>query len=31
MIEPFLTSIPKESLEFTMEATRRGVLGQKGR
>jgi len=31
MIEPFLTSIPKESLEFTMEATRRAVLGQKGR
>ena len=31
MIEPFLTSIPKESLEFTMEATRRGVLGRKGR
>ena len=30
MIEPFLTSIPKESLEFTMEATRRGVLGRKG-
>jgi hypothetical protein len=31
MIEPFLTSIPKESLEFTLEATRRGVLGRKGR
>jgi len=31
MIEPFLTSIPKESLEFTMEATRRGVLGRKVR
>jgi hypothetical protein len=31
MIEPFLTSIPKESLQFTMEATRRGVLGREGR
>jgi len=31
MIEPFLTSIPKESLEMTLEATRRGVLGRKGR
>jgi len=31
MIEPFLTSIPKESLEFTLQATRRGVLGRKGR
>ncbi|HKM65884.1 MAG TPA: hypothetical protein VJX70_01860 [Candidatus Acidoferrum sp.] len=31
MIEPFVTSIPKESLEFTLEATRRGVLGRKGR
>jgi hypothetical protein len=31
MIEPFLTSIPEESLEFTLEATRRGVLGRKGR
>lgn len=31
MIEPFLTSIPKESLEFTMEAMRRGVLGLKER
>jgi hypothetical protein len=31
MIEPFVTSIPKESLEFTMEATRRGVLSRKGR
>ena len=29
MIEPFVTGIPKESLEFTMEATRRGVLGRK--
>jgi len=31
MIEPFVTGIPKESLEFTMEATRRGVLGRKRR
>jgi len=31
MIEPFVTSIPKESLQFTMEATRRGVLGRLGR
>jgi len=31
MIEPFVTSIPKESLEFTLGATRRGVLGRKGR
>lgn len=31
MIEPFVTGIPKESLEFTMEATRRGVLRRKGR
>jgi hypothetical protein len=29
MIEPFVSGIPKESLEFTMEATRRGVLGRK--
>jgi hypothetical protein len=31
MIEPFLTSIPKESLEFTLGATRRGVLDRRGR
>ena len=31
MIEPFVTSIPKESLEFTLQATRRAVLGRKGR
>ena len=31
MIEPFVTSIPKESVEFTLEATRRGVLGRKQR
>ncbi len=29
MIEPFVTGIPKESLEFTMGATRRGVLGRR--
>ncbi len=29
MIEPFVTGIPKESLEFTMGATRRGVLARK--
>ena len=26
-VEPFITSIPKESLEFTLNATRRAVLG----
>jgi len=31
MIEPFVTSIPKESLEFTLQATRRAVLDRKGR
>ena len=31
MIEPFVSGIPKESLEFTMEATRRGVLARKQR
>jgi hypothetical protein len=31
MIGPYVTSIPKESVEFTLEATRRGVLGPKGR
>lgn len=29
MIEPFVTSIPRESLAFTMEATRKGVLSRK--
>jgi len=29
LIEPFITSIPKESLEFTLRATRRAVLHQK--
>ena len=28
MIGPFVTSVPKESLTFTMEATRRAVLAQ---
>ena len=28
MIGPFVTSIPKETLEFTMSATREAVLGQ---
>ena len=28
MIAPFVTSIPKESLSFTMEATRKAVLAQ---
>ncbi|HYW67109.1 MAG TPA: hypothetical protein VFB10_10425 [Candidatus Dormibacteraeota bacterium] len=31
MIEPFVTSIPKESVEFTLQATRRAVLDRKGR
>jgi hypothetical protein len=29
MIEPFVTSIPRESLAFTMEATRRSVVPRK--
>jgi hypothetical protein len=29
MIEPFVTSIPKESLAFTMEATRKAVVAAK--
>ena len=29
MIEPFVTSIPKESLAFTMEATRKAVVSTK--
>jgi hypothetical protein len=28
LIEPFITSIPKETLEFTLEATRKAVLGR---
>jgi hypothetical protein len=31
MIAPFVTSIPKESLTFTLEATRKAVLARKGR
>jgi len=31
LIEPFITSIPKESLEFTLGATRRAVLNHKQR
>ena len=30
MISPFVSSIPKESLAFTMEATRKTVLSRKG-
>jgi hypothetical protein len=29
LIEPFITSIPKESLEFTLGATRRAMLNQR--
>ena len=29
LIEPFITSIPKESLEFTLRATRKAVLNPK--
>lgn len=29
LIEPFITNIPKESLEFTMQATRKAVLANK--
>ena len=28
LIEPFITNIPKETLEFTLQATRRAVLAQ---
>jgi hypothetical protein len=31
MVKPFVTSIPQESLSFTMEATRKAVLGRMGR
>jgi hypothetical protein len=31
MVGPFVTSIPKESLTFTLEATRKAVLGRKKR
>ncbi len=30
MVKPFVTSIPQESLEFTMEATRKAVEGRDG-
>jgi hypothetical protein len=30
LIEPFITAIPKESLEFTMQATRKAVLERQG-
>lgn len=29
LIEPFISGIPRESLEFTMEATKKAVLGKK--
>lgn len=29
LVEPFVSSIPKESLQFTMEATRKAVLARK--
>jgi hypothetical protein len=28
-VRPFVTSIPQESLEFTMEATRKAVEGKR--
>ncbi|MGA2812357.1 MAG: hypothetical protein ABSG16_13220 [Candidatus Acidiferrum sp.] len=31
LVGPFVTSIPKETLAFTLEATRKAVLGQKRR
>lgn len=31
MIGPFVVSIPRESLTFTLEATRKAVLGRRGR
>jgi hypothetical protein len=31
LVKPFVTSIPQESLEFTMEATRKAVEGRMGR
>jgi hypothetical protein len=31
MIGPFVTSLPKETLGFTLEATRRAVLREKER
>ncbi len=29
LVKPFVTSIPQESLEFTMEATRKAVEGER--
>jgi hypothetical protein len=29
MIGPFVTAVPKESLTFTLEATRKAVLAQR--
>ncbi len=31
LVGPFVTSIPKETLAFTLEATRKAVLGKKAR
>ncbi len=31
VVGPFVTSIPKETLAFTLEATRKAVLGRKGK
>ena len=31
MVKPFVTSIPQESLEFTMDATRKAVESRMGR
>jgi hypothetical protein len=31
LVRPFVTSIPQESLEFTMEATRKAVESRMGR
>jgi hypothetical protein len=31
LVKPFVTSIPQESLEFTMEATRKAVEGRQHR
>jgi len=31
LIEPFITNIPKETLQFTLQATRRAVLKETGR
>jgi len=30
LIEPFITKIPEETLQFTLDATRKAVLGQQG-